>query len=115
MPPSASLPIVLAFYGLFYLVLPASGLQSFFAGFLAGYVVYDLIHYSLHHAGWRAPWFVWLKRNHLQHHFVEPDRRYGVSYPLWDILLRSGGDWHSVALGKSTAERVHSGGARIIN
>lgn len=91
MPPTASLPIVLLFYGLFYLVLPASGLQSFFAGFLTGYVIYDLIHYSLHHAGWRMSWFAWLKRNHMQHHFVEPDRRYGVSSPLWDILLRSRG------------------------
>lgn len=91
MPPSASLPITLAFYGLFSLLLPASGLNAFVAGFMSGYVVYDLIHYALHHASWRMPWFAWLKRNHMQHHFVEPDRRYGVSSPLWDILLRSGG------------------------
>ncbi|NGY03643.1 sterol desaturase family protein [Solimonas terrae] len=91
MPPSASLPITMMFYGLFYLVLPASGLQSFVAGFMSGYVAYDLMHYALHHASWRMPWFAWLKRNHMQHHFVEPDRRYGVSSPLWDIVLRSRG------------------------
>ncbi|HET8883000.1 MAG TPA: sterol desaturase family protein [Solimonas sp.] len=91
MPPSASLPITLAFYGLFYLVVPASGLNAFVAGFMSGYVAYDLMHYALHHASWRAPWFAWLKRNHMQHHFVEPDRRYGVSSPLWDIVLGSRG------------------------
>lgn len=87
MPPSASLPIALAFYGLFGLLLPDARLHPFFAGFLAGYLAYDLTHYALHHASWRHPVFAWLKRNHMQHHFVEPARRYGVSSPLWDYLL----------------------------
>lgn len=87
MPPTASLPIALVFYGLFSLVMPATGLYASFAGFLFGYMVYDLIHYALHHASWRMPWFTALKRNHMQHHFVDPNRRYGVSSPLLDYVF----------------------------
>ncbi len=89
MPPSASLPIALAFYGLFALLLSDSSLHSFFAGFLTGYLIYDLMHYAFHHAAWRTPVFAWLKRNHMQHHFVDPTRRYGVSSPLWDWIFGS--------------------------
>ncbi|NKF23312.1 sterol desaturase family protein [Solimonas marina] len=87
MPPSASLPIAFVFYLLFRLVMPAPGLHASFAGFLTGYLIYDLIHYALHHASWRMSWFTALKRNHMQHHFVDPDRRFGVSTPLWDYVF----------------------------
>jgi sterol desaturase/sphingolipid hydroxylase (fatty acid hydroxylase superfamily) len=87
MPPSASLPISLAFYGLFSLALAPPALHPFMAGFLIGYMVYDTLHYALHHATFRQPLLKALKRHHMQHHFVDPDRGYGVSSPLWDHLL----------------------------
>jgi sterol desaturase/sphingolipid hydroxylase (fatty acid hydroxylase superfamily) len=91
MPPTASLPIAFAFYGLFSLIVPAAGLYACVAGFLAGYMIYDLIHYALHHASWKARWFAVLKRNHMKHHFAEPERRYGVTSAFWDHVFGTQG------------------------
>ena len=49
MPPAASVPLALVFYALFWLVLGADRAFAFGAGFLAGYLAYDMIHYHLHH------------------------------------------------------------------
>lgn len=86
MPPSASLPIAAAFYLLFRGLLPRAGLDACFAGFLAGYLCYDMTHYALHHASFRSGWFKRLKVNHMQHHFVDATRGFGVSSPLWDLV-----------------------------
>lgn len=45
------------------------------AGFLAGYVIYDLTHYYLHFGNPReGSYFHNLKRNHIAHHFNEYDK-----------------------------------------
>ena len=49
MPPAASVPLALVFYAAFWLVLGADRAFAFGAGFLAGYLAYDMIHYHLHH------------------------------------------------------------------
>ena len=74
MPPSASLPIAALFYGLFWLLLPSASLNACFAGFLTGYLIYDMTHYALHHAIFRSAWLKALKRHHMQHHFVDATR-----------------------------------------
>ncbi len=87
MPPSVSVPLACLFYFLFSLVLPAPELYGVFAGFILGYVIYDTLHYTLHHHAFKQPLFMWLKRNHMQHHFVSPNVGYGVSSPLWDWIM----------------------------
>ena len=49
MPPSASIPLALAFCALFWLLLGGDHATAFTAGFLAGYLAYDMIHYAVHH------------------------------------------------------------------
>src|SRR3954462_3342226 len=49
MPPAASVPLALIFYAGFWLVLGADRATAFGAGFLGGYLIYDEIHYHLHH------------------------------------------------------------------
>ena len=89
MPPAASIPLALLFYGLFYLILVAAfGLHAWlaptFAGFIAGYLAYDMLHYATHHVAMRRGYWKFLKRYHMQHHYKTPDQRFGVSSPLWD-------------------------------
>src|SRR3712207_4305520 len=43
MPPSASIPLALAFYAVFWAVLGADAATAFGAGFLAGYLAYDMV------------------------------------------------------------------------
>src|SRR3954467_5903237 len=45
MPPSASIPLGAVFVVLFQVLLPTGPAPAFGAGFLAGYLAYDMIHY----------------------------------------------------------------------
>ena len=87
MPPSVSIPLAFLFYGFFALLIPGGFLHPFFAGFLFGYICYDTIHYATHHARMKGKLGQWLKHHHLQHHYQDNGRGYGVSTPLWDYIF----------------------------
>ena len=88
MPPSASIPLAILFYLLFSLFFTnQSSLFSFFAGFLSGYLLYDMLHYAIHHAGFKNPLMKKLKHHHMMHHYSDPQKGYGVSSALWDIIF----------------------------
>jgi len=61
----------------------------FFSGIGIGYLIYDMIHYSLHHFNIKWGYFKFLQRYHNQHHFSGEDAGYGVSSKLWDIIFRT--------------------------
>ena len=63
--------------------------SAWFAGTVAGYVWYDLTHYYLHHAAPTTAAGKWLRKYHLVHHFQTPDRRYGITTPIWDFVFRT--------------------------
>lgn len=86
MPPLVSLPLA----GLFYLVFDtmfAPYHQTIWAGFVSGYVAYDMIHYAVHHVHLTSRMGRYLKHHHMHHHFVNPDRAFGVSNPFWDRIF----------------------------
>ena len=92
MPPIVSVPLALVFYGLFYLLLTVlldagRWLPPMFSGFIVGYLIYDLTHYATHHFPMRWGPLKFLKRYHMQHHYKTPDKRFGVSSPLWDVVF----------------------------
>jgi dihydroceramide fatty acyl 2-hydroxylase len=87
MPPAASVPLALVFYALFWLVLGADRAFAFGAGFLAGYLAYDMIHYHLHHHSPRTPVGRWLRELHMRHHFQDDERGFGISAPYWDRVF----------------------------
>jgi dihydroceramide fatty acyl 2-hydroxylase len=87
MPPAASVPLALLFYGLFWLVLGADRALAFGAGFLAGYLAYDMIHYHLHHHTPKTRLGKWLRELHMRHHFQDDERGFGISAPYWDRVF----------------------------
>jgi sterol desaturase/sphingolipid hydroxylase (fatty acid hydroxylase superfamily) len=87
MPPTVSLPLAVAFYALLVGAAGARVGERLYTGFLAGYVVYDTLHYVVHATRARTPWLAALQRNHMSHHFRVPDRRFGVSTTVWDHLF----------------------------
>lgn len=92
MPPAVSIPMAFVFYGLFYGVVGAwlsspQWVDPLLMGFMTGYLIYDLIHYATHHFPMRWGFLRFLKRHHMQHHYKTPDRRFGVSSPLWDKVF----------------------------
>ncbi len=92
MPPVVSIPLAAVFYGLFALLFGAllaapHWVAPTFAGFVLGYLVYDMIHYATHHWPMRWGYLKFLKRYHMTHHFKKPDAYFGVSSPLWDMVF----------------------------
>ncbi len=94
MPPVVAIPLAAIFYGLFVLLwsvvfsLP-QWVGPTFAGFLVGYLIYDLMHYATHHFPMRSGYLKYIKRYHMQHHYKTPNARYGVSSPLWDKVFKT--------------------------
>jgi sterol desaturase/sphingolipid hydroxylase (fatty acid hydroxylase superfamily) len=94
MPPVVSIPMALVFYALFTLIfgiILAAPLwvAPVFSGFILGYLLYDLTHYATHHFKMRTGYLKFIKRYHLQHHYKTPDRRYGVTSPIWDSVFKT--------------------------
>jgi sterol desaturase/sphingolipid hydroxylase (fatty acid hydroxylase superfamily) len=89
MPPSASIPLAIAFYYLFRAMLPVNYIYAFFPGFIVGYLFYDISHYAIHHFNFKANFWKKIKQHHMLHHYQDPTKGYGVSSPLWDKIFRS--------------------------
>jgi sterol desaturase/sphingolipid hydroxylase (fatty acid hydroxylase superfamily) len=89
MPPSVSVPLASLFVWGFYAVLGSPAFLPFGAGFLAGYLLYDMIHYHLHHHRPKTAVGRWLRELHMRHHFQDDERGYGISAPYWDYVFRT--------------------------
>jgi sterol desaturase/sphingolipid hydroxylase (fatty acid hydroxylase superfamily) len=87
MPPSASIPLAAGFYLLFRLILGADAATAVGAGFLAGYLAYDMVHYHVHHHRPRSRVARKLRELHMRHHFQDHDAGFGVSAPYWDHVF----------------------------
>jgi dihydroceramide fatty acyl 2-hydroxylase len=88
MPPSVSLPLSALFCVGFWAVL-GSNWYAFGAGFLAGYLIYDEIHYFLHHHKPKSRAGKRLRELHMRHHFQDDTTGYGISAPYWDSVFRT--------------------------
>ena len=84
MPPSVSIPLALLFYAAFYFLLGSTYALGFGAGFLGGYLLYDMAHYHMHHHKPRTRFGKRLRELHMRHHFQDDTRGFGVSAPWWD-------------------------------
>ncbi len=94
MPPVVSLPLAALFYLLFKFVtvnllgLPFI-LPALFAGFMTGYLIYDMTHYALHHFSLSGIYLRKLRQHHMGHHFKTHDAKYGVSTWIWDRIFNT--------------------------
>ena len=89
MPPGASLPLAALFGGLFVLIFGTPAAFPIFAGFIAGYLVYDYTHYHVHHHTPKTKLGKRLREQHMRHHFQDHRYGFGVSSPLWDVVFRT--------------------------
>jgi sterol desaturase/sphingolipid hydroxylase (fatty acid hydroxylase superfamily) len=87
MPPSASLPLAVLFYFLFYLIAGNIYVAPFMAGFLIGYLFYDMTHYAIHHFNMHNKFWLAIKNHHMKHHYQDPAKGFGVSSKVWDIII----------------------------
>jgi len=87
MPPAVSIPLSALFLGAFALILGVPAAYPTFAGFIAGYLLYDYTHYHVHHHVPRTRAGKRLREQHMRHHFQDHRYGFGVSTPLWDVVF----------------------------
>lgn len=87
MPPVPSIIVATLLFSLYYFLMGWHAL-AFFPGFLFGYLMYGSMHFAIH--AFAPPKFLKaLWRNHHLHHYKCPDKGFGVSSVLWDIVFRT--------------------------
>lgn len=89
MPPGASVLMAIGFWFLADWICGTTIALPFFAGFVAGYIWYDMTHYWTHIAKPKTRWGKMIRRNHMLHHFKDPTKKFGVTTPVWDIVFRT--------------------------
>ena len=87
MPPSVSIPLSSLFCVGFRAVLGTPRWYAFAAGFVAGYLLYDMTHYYLHHVTPTSGVGRRLREAHMRHHFQDDHTAFGVSAPYWDRVF----------------------------
>jgi dihydroceramide fatty acyl 2-hydroxylase len=88
-PPLPASMLVATVYLVLHALLPPRHALPLFAGMGYGYVVYDCMHFTIHHCSraMRGPLLGNLKRRHLDHHYRNHDTDYGISSVMFDVLF----------------------------
>lgn len=86
MPPFVSAAYAVIAYLVFKLIMGDFAFY-FLPGFLIGYASYLGVHYIVHAFNPPKNFLKVLWVNHAIHHYKDPDVAFGVSTPLWDIIL----------------------------
>ena len=89
MVPTISIPLAALFFFLFKFLLGNILVFPFFAGFLMGYLFYDMTHYAIHHFNFKGKFWLDLKQYHMLHHYKDMNNGYGVSSKFWDLIFRT--------------------------
>ncbi len=89
MPPAVSIPLGAGVFGLIYLLAGHDYAPGIGAGFFAGYLVYDMMHYYLHHFRPHGRLGRMLRERHMRHHFQDDTKGFGISAPYWDEVFRT--------------------------
>ena len=89
MPLTVSIPLATLFFMGFKAVMGFEFALTFFAAFMVGYMVYDYVHYAVHHFQQRTAWGRYLKENHMKHHYVGKEWKWGVSTLFWDRVFNT--------------------------
>ncbi|MCY4779835.1 sterol desaturase family protein [Sphingobacterium sp. UT-1RO-CII-1] len=105
MPLSASIPMAAIIYFILSWFFGEFTLSAFFAGFLFGYLIYDECHYAMHHANFKSGLFKRIKDHHMLHHYADPEKGFGVSSYIWDVIFGSG--FPKKGVKKAAAERAN--------
>jgi dihydroceramide fatty acyl 2-hydroxylase len=87
MPPLMSVPIMATAYGILRVAWGAQHALPILAGFISGYIVYDMLHYYVHHGRPRNALARLLRYRHMHHHFRDESSWFGVSAPWWDAVF----------------------------
>jgi sterol desaturase/sphingolipid hydroxylase (fatty acid hydroxylase superfamily) len=87
MPPLMSVPIMATAWAVLRITFGPTVCLPALAGFIAGYLAYDMLHYHLHHGQPKTFTGRLLRARHMHHHFRDDTASFGVSAPWWDYVF----------------------------
>ncbi|KDQ08767.1 hypothetical protein BOTBODRAFT_118073 [Botryobasidium botryosum FD-172 SS1] len=88
MPPTLFAILQFPFTRLAYVLFPVSIANGIISGAFAFYILYDLMHYALHHT--KLPEYMReMKKYHLAHHYKNFELGFGVTSKIWDIVFNT--------------------------
>lgn len=85
-PPALSWPIASVLVVLYFLTMGPFWTAAF-GGTVTGYLAYDWMHYYSHHSKPKTAIGRFIRRYHAEHHYRTANSQFGLSSPLWDVLL----------------------------
>ena len=78
--------ILLALTGVFLALMPTGFALLLASAITFGYIIYGLAHFIIHHVRFKQPLLRrWAGAHHVHHY--HPGTNFGVTTPLWDVLL----------------------------
>jgi len=86
MPPPLFAALSFPMTRLAYFLFPVNMANGIISGGFAFYVLYDCMHYALHHT--KLPQYMReMKKYHLAHHYKNFDLGFGVTSKIWDVVF----------------------------
>ncbi|CCL99108.1 uncharacterized protein FIBRA_01122 [Fibroporia radiculosa] len=88
MPPAMFAALSFPMTKLAHALFPTAMANGTIAGAFAFYVLYDCMHYALHHT--KLPSYVReMKKYHLAHHYKNFELGFGVTSKMWDYVFNT--------------------------
>ncbi|GAA6043520.1 hypothetical protein JCM8097_002256 [Rhodosporidiobolus ruineniae] len=88
MPPLLFFALQAPFTRLAHALFPNWMANGIIAGSFTFYVLYDVMHFALHHT--KLPEYVKKQKSwHMEHHYKEPNLGFGVTSPIWDRVFNT--------------------------
>jgi len=88
MPPPLFFILQLPFTQLAYAIFPVAIANGIISGSFTFYILYDCMHYALHHT--KLPQYMKkMKKYHLAHHYKNFELGYGVTSKIWDYVFNT--------------------------
>jgi sterol desaturase/sphingolipid hydroxylase (fatty acid hydroxylase superfamily) len=88
MPPIPVVLLVILLFSFFFMLMGRVA-YFFFPGFEMGYLIYSMIHYSVHLKPYSKGIMKKLWIHHGKHHYENSSARYGVSNTFWDYIFQT--------------------------
>ncbi|KAF7289910.1 Ceramide very long chain fatty acid hydroxylase [Mycena indigotica] len=88
MPPILFYSLQAPFTHLAHRIFPTAVANGIISGAFAFYILYDCMHYALHHTN-LPPYMREQKRYHLAHHYKNFELGFGVTSKFWDIIFNT--------------------------
>ena len=87
MPIAVAWPLATIIGLIFWMLMGTNIFFHFYSGLLIGYLAYDWVHYAEHHVNFKSKAGKFMRLFHSIHHFVDENKNFGISTPIWDWVL----------------------------